>query len=75
MYMCACMTLCDPMNCSPPGSSVHGILQARKLGVGCRALLHGNQLYSNIKLKIKKIKYLKKKENRKRNFYCLSQAN
>ena len=24
-----CPTLCDPMNCSPPGSSVHGILQAR----------------------------------------------
>ena len=24
-------TLCDPMNCSPPGSSVHGILQARIL--------------------------------------------
>ena len=24
-------TLCDPMNCSPPGSSAHGILQARKL--------------------------------------------
>ena len=23
-----CQTLCDPMNCSPPGSSVHGILQA-----------------------------------------------
>ena len=23
------MTLCDPMDCSPPGSSVHGILQAR----------------------------------------------
>ena len=22
-------TLCDPMNCSPPGSSVHGILQAK----------------------------------------------
>ena len=21
-------TLCDPMDCSPPGSSVHGILQA-----------------------------------------------
>ena len=27
----ACLTLCDPMNCSPPGSSVHGILQARIL--------------------------------------------
>ena len=22
-------TLCDPMDCSPPGSSVHGILQAK----------------------------------------------
>ena len=26
-----CMILCDPMDCSPPGSSVHGILQARTL--------------------------------------------
>ena len=26
-----CLTLCDTMNCSPPGSSVHGILQARIL--------------------------------------------
>ena len=24
-------TLCDPMNCSPPGSSVHGVFQARIL--------------------------------------------
>ena len=24
-------TLCDPIDCSPPGSSVHGILQARIL--------------------------------------------
>ena len=24
-------TLCDPMDCSPPGSPVHGILQARIL--------------------------------------------
>ena len=27
----SCSTLCDPMDCSPPGSSVHGILQARIL--------------------------------------------
>ena len=27
----SCLTLYDSMNCSPPGSSVHGILQARKL--------------------------------------------
>jgi len=26
-----CATLCDPVDCSPPGSSVHGILQARIL--------------------------------------------
>ena len=25
----SCLTLCDPMDCSPPGSSIHGILQAR----------------------------------------------
>ena len=27
----SCPTLCHPMNCSPPGSSVHGLLQARIL--------------------------------------------
>ena len=27
----SCPTLCDPMNCSPPGSSVHGIFRARIL--------------------------------------------
>ena len=32
-----CLTLCSPMDCSPPGSSVHGILQGRILG--CHFLL------------------------------------
>ena len=27
----SCPTLCDPVDCSPPSSSVHGILQARVL--------------------------------------------
>ena len=27
----SCLILCDPMNCNLPGSSVHGILQARIL--------------------------------------------
>ena len=35
MYVCSvaqfCLTLRDPMHCSPPGSSVYGILQARTL--------------------------------------------
>ena len=28
----SCLTLCDRVDCSPPGSSVHGILQARIWG-------------------------------------------
>ena len=32
-----CLTLCDPMNCSLPGSSAHGILQ--NTGVGSCSLL------------------------------------
>ena len=27
----SCLTLCDPMDCSPPGSSLHGIFRARIL--------------------------------------------
>ena len=27
----SCLTLCDPLDCSPPGSSIHGIFQARIL--------------------------------------------
>ena len=27
----SCLTFCNPVDCSPPGSSVHGILQARIL--------------------------------------------
>ena len=33
----SCPTLCDPMDCSPPGSSVHGIFQARVLEQGAIA--------------------------------------
>ena len=34
-----CLTLCHPLDCSPPGSSVHGILQARVLAwVACLPL-------------------------------------
>ena len=39
----SCPTLWDLMNCSPPGSSVHGILQARILEwVGCHSLSPGD---------------------------------
>ena len=34
----SCPTLHNPMDCSPPGSAVHGIFQARVLGVGGGAI-------------------------------------
>ena len=34
----SCLTLRDPMDCSPPGSSVHGTFQARVLEWGAIAL-------------------------------------
>ena len=37
-----CLTLCDHMDCSPPGSSVHGDSPGKNTGVGCHALLQGN---------------------------------
>ena len=37
-----CLTLCDPMDCSVPGSSFYGIFQDENTGVGCQALLQGN---------------------------------
>ena len=33
----SCLTLSDPMDCNPPGSSVHGIFQARVLEWGAIA--------------------------------------
>ena len=33
----SCPTLCDPMDCSLPGSSIHGIFQARVLEWGAIA--------------------------------------
>ena len=33
-----CPTLSDPMDCSPPGSSVHGVLPGKSTGVGCHRL-------------------------------------
>ena len=37
----SCPTLCDPIECSPPDSSVHGIFPGKNTGVGCHAFLQG----------------------------------
>ena len=34
-----CLTLCDPRDCSPPGSSVRGDFPGKNTGVGCHFLL------------------------------------
>ena len=43
LYLVAqsCLTLCDPMDCSPSGSSVNGDSPGKNTGVGCYALLQG----------------------------------
>ena len=56
----SCPTPSDPMDCSPPGSSVHGIFQARILEWG--AIAFSDDLYYVIlntkKIKMKSIKLL-----------------
>ena len=49
MCICTCawslthvwLFLCDPMDCNPPGSSVHGDSPGKNTGVGCHALHQG----------------------------------
>ena len=40
----SCLTLSDPMDCSPPGSSIHGIFQARVLEWGAIAFSDANTI-------------------------------
>ena len=37
----SCLTLCDSMDCSPPGSSVHGDSPGKNTRVDCHACLQG----------------------------------
>ena len=37
----SCPTFCDPMGCSPPGSSVHGDSPGKNTGEGCHVFLQG----------------------------------
>ena len=40
----SCPTLCDPVNCSPPGSSVHRDSPGTNTGVGCHVFSRGSSL-------------------------------
>ena len=37
----SCPSVCDPMDCSPTGSTAHGDSPGRNTGVGCHTLLQG----------------------------------
>ena len=41
----SCLTLCDPMDCSPPGSSVHEISQARILECIAISFSRGSSIF------------------------------
>ena len=40
----SCLTLCNPVDCSLPGFSVHGDFPSKNIGVGSLSLLQGNFL-------------------------------
>ena len=45
----SCSTLCDPVDCSPPGSSWQWDSPGKSTGVGCQFLLQGNLSDTGIK--------------------------
>ena len=47
----SCLTLCNPMNCSLPASSVHEDSPSKNTGLGCHALLQENLHNPGIKLR------------------------
>ena len=52
----SCLTLCDPIDSSPPGSSIHGILQARVLewgAIASESVSHKNINYQSSKYYLK----------------------
>ena len=48
----SCPTLCEHVDGSPPGSSVHGDSPGKNPGVGCRVLLQGIFLTQGSKLRL-----------------------
>ena len=59
----SCPTLSDPMHCSLPGSSVHGIFQARVLEWG--AIAFSDEVMIRGQTKGKKLKKKSEKESQK----------
>ena len=56
----SCLTLSDPMDCSPPGSPVHGIFQARVLEWGAIAFSENTMLVLIINHSVSALLYISK---------------
>ena len=48
----SCPTLCDPVDHSPPGSSVHGDSPGKNTGEGCHTLFQGIFPIQGLKLRL-----------------------
>ena len=74
----SCLTPSNPMDCSPTGSSVHGIFQARVLEWGAIAFSRGKTHFNakpfrlNVNLKVKQIKCFIHHENVNVLFFSIS---
>ena len=44
----SCLSLCDPIDCGPPGSSDHGFFSGKNTGVGSHSFLQGMYLLRNL---------------------------
>ena len=56
LFAQSCLTLCEPRDCSLPGSSVHRILQAKMLEWGAIPISKGN-IKQNLKLSLQLFVY------------------
>ena len=59
-------TLCDPMDCILPGSSIHGDYPGKNTGVGCHAVLQETETQSTRHLKAatrERVKELRQSKN------------
>ena len=63
-----CPTLSDPMDCSPPGSSIYGIFQARVLESGAIAFSSGFLL--GTQFGIYDFPFFRGKDKKQRRIYC-----
>ena len=67
----SCLILCDPMDCSPPVSSVHGVSQARILEWGATSFSRGSSSQPSNRSRCRQIVYRLNPWEAVRCFYIL----